>query len=97
MAESIIQTQKECYITGSTQNLHEHQIWGGGRRKLSEQYGLKIWLRADWHNMSDYGVHFDKALDRHIKATVQQKAMDYYGWSTEDFIRIFGKNYIDTD
>lgn len=95
MAKSIIQSEKECYITGSSYNLHEHHIiYGNGLRKLSEKYGLKVWLRADWHNMSDYGVHFNKALDLKLKQMAQKKAMKYYGWSVEDFIEIFGKSYI---
>lgn len=92
---SIIQSEKECYITGCTFNLHEHHIFfGRGLRKLSEKYGLKIYLRADYHNLADYGVHFNKELDLQIKEMAQRKAMEYYGWTKEDFIRIFGKNYI---
>lgn len=95
MANSILQTDKVCYITGCTDNLHEHHcIYGRGLRRLSEKYGLKIWLRADWHNMADYGVHFDKELDLQIKQMAQRKAMEHYGWSTEDWIKIFGKNYL---
>ena len=95
MAKSIIQNEKECYITGSTDNLHEHHIiYGNGFRKLSEKYGLKVWLRADWHNMADYGVHFDKNLDLELKQMAQRKAMKHYGWTVEQFIKIFGKSYI---
>ena len=69
-------------------------IYGNGLRKLSEKYGLKVWLRADWHNMADYGVHFNKALDTELKQTAQKKAMEVYGWSVKDFIKIFGKSYL---
>lgn len=92
--ESIIQSKKECYITGCTFNLHEHHVYGGGRRKISEKYGLKIWLRNDWHNFANYGVHNNPDLDKKIKAEVQKIAMEHYKWSVEDFIRIVGKNYI---
>lgn len=93
--KSIIQNSKQCYITGATDSIHEHHIFfGSGKRKLSEKYGLKIWLRADWHNMSDYGVHFDKELDLQIKQMAQRKAMQHYEWTVEDFIGIFGKSYI---
>ena len=93
---SIIQTEKECYITGCTFNLHEHHVYGGSRRKISEKYGLKIWLRSDWHNIADYSVHRDTELDKRIKAEVQELAMKHYGWTVEDFIRLFGKNYSKT-
>ena len=92
--KSIIQNEKKCYITGDEYNLHEHHVFNGNNRKKSEKYGLKIWLRADWHNMEKYSVHMDPELDRRIKAEIQQKAMEHYDWTTEDFIRMFGKNYI---
>lgn len=96
MAKSIIQSEKVCYITGTPYNLHEHHIFEGyGVRQLSEQYGLKVWLREDWHDTTDYSVHFNKALDLELKRMAQEKAMEYYGWTTEDFIKIFGRNYID--
>lgn len=95
MAKSIIQDTKECFVTGSTVNLHEHHIFfGTGLRKLSEKYGLKVWLRADLHNMSDRGVHFDKKFDLQLKRMAQEKAMKHYGWSIEDFRKIFSRNYL---
>ncbi len=94
--KSIIQDRKECYVTGSTPDLHEHHIFfGTGSRRLSEKYGLKVWLRPDWHNASDYGVHSDKDFEIKLKQMAQKKAMEHYGWSVEDFIKIFGRNYID--
>lgn len=92
--KSIIQSEKVCYITGEEYNLHKHHVFNGANRKLSEKYGLVIYLRADWHNMEKYSIHMDAALDRRIKAEVQQIAMEHYGWSVDDFIRIFGKNYL---
>lgn len=93
--KSIIQSEKECYISGSKVNLHEHHVfYGSGLRKKSEKYGLKVYLRADLHNLSDKGVHFNKELDLKIKKEVQIIAMKHYNWTIEDFIRIFGKNYI---
>ena len=95
MSKSIIQTEKECYLTGTTYNLHEHHIfYGTGLRKLSEKYGLKIWLKAELHNMSNEGVHFNPELDLQIKQMAQTKAMEHYGWSVADFIKIFGRNYL---
>lgn len=92
--KSIIQTDKVCYITGDEYNLHKHHVFNGANRKLSEKYGLVIYLRADWHNMEKYSVHMDAKLDRKIKAEVQQKAMEHYDWTVDDFIIIFGKSYI---
>lgn len=92
MSKSIIQKNKECFVTKSTTNLHKHHIFGGANRKLSEKYGLWIYLRADWHDMSDYGVHFNKELDTRLKIIAQRRFIEEY--PHQDFIRIFGKNYI---
>lgn len=95
MAKSIMQSDKECYLTGSTYNLHEHHIfYGTGLRKLSERYGLKVYLRGDLHNLSDNGVHFNKELDIRLKKEAQEIAMKKYKWTIEDFIGKFGRNYI---
>ena len=98
--KSIIQTEKKCYITGRTDNLHEHHVYfGTSNRKLSEKYGLKIWIVGELHNLGDFGVHgkYGHELDLKIKREVQIKAMEHYGWSVEDFIRRFGRSYITED
>lgn len=92
--KSILQNRKQCYFTECTYDLHVHHVYGGHNRKLSEKYGLKVWLRADLHNMSDRGVHFNKELDQRLKQEAQRVAMNHYGWSIKDFITIFGRNYL---
>ena len=96
MSKSIIQETKQCYITHDISNLHKHHIFGGGNRKLSEKYGLWIWLRADWHNMASYGVHQNRALDLDIKRIAQEKWESKYG-TRADFRRIFGKSWLDME
>lgn len=51
MAKSILQKDKECYLCRRFYNLRtvrgleeHHILFGRGRRELSEQYGLKVWL-----------------------------------------------------
>lgn len=75
-----------------TEGLHDHHIFGAANRKWSEKFGLKIWLCPKHHNMSDEGVHFNKALDLQIKQIAQREFEDTYGH--EEFMRIFGKNYL---
>lgn len=95
MAKSILQDKKECYITKSAYNLHKHHVFEGtANRKLSEEDGLWLYLRADYHNMSDYGVHFNKELDLTLKKIAQKAWMDYYHKTKEDFIKRYGKNYL---
>lgn len=92
--ESIIQKEKQCLVCGTTYNLHSHHIFfGTANRKQSEKYGLKVWLCAYHHNMSNEGVHFNKHLDNHLKQMGQRHFETRYG-SREEFIEKFGKNYL---
>lgn len=91
--QSIVSNVEECLVCGSTYNLHKHHIFfGTANRKLSEQYGCWCYLCARHHNMSNAGVHFNKALDTKLKEQTQKKFNEVY--PELDFRKIFGKNYI---
>ncbi len=92
MAKSIMQKDKECYLTKSKIRLHKHHIYMGPYRQKSEKYGCWVWLRADWHNMADYGVHFNHELDMRLKKECQRRFEDIHGH--EKFMELFKKNYI---
>lgn len=94
--KSIIQDNKECFLTGATGNLHCHHIFGSANRKNSEKYGLKVWLMPELHNMSNRGVHFDREL-MDMLHRVGQRAFEKKWGSRADFMRIFGKNYLYDD
>lgn len=88
-----MQTEKECYITHSTLNLHKHHIFfGTANRKKSEKWGCWVWLRDDYHNMSDRGVHFDEELDKRLKKECQQRFEELYGHDM--FMMVFHRNYL---
>ena len=92
--ESIIQKEKQCLVCGTTYNLHSHHVfYGTSNRKQSEKYGLKVWLCAYHHNMSNEGVHFNKHLDSHLKQMAQRHFEARYG-NREEFIKTFGKSYL---
>lgn len=91
---SIIQHERKCFYCTETEMLDTHHIFfGNPNRKLSEKYGLKVYLCRKHHTENE-GVHFDKTKDLNLKRLAQETAMLHYGWSEEDFIRIFGKNYL---
>lgn len=98
MAKSIIQTGKsQCFLCGRNANaeyfgLDEHHVFFGANRKKSEKYGLKVYLCHDRCHLN--GVHKNAKIDRALKAKVQEIAQARYGWSVEEFIKIFGRNYI---
>jgi len=91
---TVLQSAKECYVCGTTYNLHSHHVlYGTSNRKKSEKYGQKVWLCAYHHNMSNDGVHFNKALDLRLKTMAQEYYEEHYG-SREEFIREFSKSYL---
>jgi hypothetical protein len=87
-----LQDKKECFVTHSTASLTRHHIFYGPLRKKSEKFGLVVWLRADWHNTSNYGVHFNPALDKYLKKIAQKAFEGVYGH--EKFMTEFGRNYL---
>lgn len=80
----------KCVITGKTTDIHIHHIFGGSNKKNSEKYGFLIPLTADYHDMSDKAIHFNRELDLHYKRLCQAYWLDNIG-TKEDFIYTFGK------
>ena len=79
------------------EDTHRHEIFfGTANRKKSIKYGLVVFIRPEDHNMSEYGVHNRKGLefDMYQKKLGQERTMDEYSWTTEEFIEIFGRSYI---
>ena len=93
--EFCIITPSDLYSTERYGNLHRHEVFFGANRQKSIKYGLVVFLTPEMHNMSNYGVHFNRAFDLELKKIGQKAAMDYYGWDIEQFREIFGKNYLD--
>ena len=94
--KSIIKEDEKgvCFICGRYGPTEVHHIFNAANRKLSEKYGLKVHLCHDCHNEPPYGVHFNRRSEKWLKAEGQKEAMRYYGWSVEEFIEIFGRNYL---
>lgn len=102
MAKSIIQEDREhCFLCGRNARadyfgLEEHHVFEGyGKRDISEQYGLKVYICGDrCHRNGKKSVHKNAEVARALKAKAQEMAMQHYGWSIEDFISIIGKSYL---
>lgn len=87
---------RKCFLCGRTTGLDRHHIFGGPYRKKSEKYGLTVDLCHDsCHIFGPNSVHQNRETMLRIKRYGQKKAMEENGWSTEDFIREFGKNYLE--
>lgn len=94
MRESILQSNKECYITGRTDNLHRHHIYfGNPLRDISEKHGFWVWLTGQYHNQdSRVDVHHNRALDLRLKRECQAAFERTH--SREEFMRLIGRNYL---
>lgn len=84
----------KCYFCGATRQLERHHIYGGANRAKSEKYGLTVTLCHTCHNEPPRGVHYNANSMLRLRRAAQARAMQVYGWSTDDFRKIFGKNYI---
>lgn len=92
--KSIIQDKRECLVCGGW-NVEEHHIYFGvAKRKLSEEYGLKVWL-CPTHHRGTIGVHGKDGhkLDLELKQ-LGQKAFEWQH-TRDEFIKTFGRNYLD--
>ena len=87
--------ESELYSTTRFEGSHRHEVFfGTGNRQKSIKLGLVVFLTPEMHNMSNYGVLFDKAFDYELKQIGQRAAMEKYNWSVDDFRKEFGKNYL---
>ena len=85
-----------CGANGYADPLDRHHIFGGSNRKKSERYGLVVDLcHHDCHIFGMYAAHNNKDTMRMLHEYGQRKAMEEQNWTTEDFIREFGRNYLD--
>lgn len=91
-APSICQEAECCFKCGRTNGkIDRHEIWGGPYREKSKNLGLWVRLCHDTCHLN--GVHQDAEYARRLRAFAQGMAMEEYGWSTETFIKEFGKNF----
>lgn len=68
-------------------------VFKGSRRKHSEEHGLWVWLRHDVHlAMHDHRPPYE-TLENDLKR-VAQEAFEANGGTREEFMAIFGCNYL---
>ena len=85
-----------CGRNGSTDPLDRHHIFGGPYRKKSEKYGLVVDLcHNSCHIFGEYAVHRNRETMQMLRRCGQRRAMREQGWTTEEFIKVFGKNYLE--
>ena len=97
MSKSILSNEDCCFVCKIPYGLHRHHIYEGrGRRDISEREGCWVYLCPRHHNASNAGVHHNKNFDTKLKQICQKKWEELNG-SREDFIKTFGRNYLEVD
>lgn len=96
-----MQIERQCFLcgrNGNTDPLEVHHIFGGAYRKKSERYGLVVLLCGErCHRNGKGAVHKSGAQMRRMRRYGQLKAMEEQHWTEADFIREFGKSYLEEE
>lgn len=94
---SLYPEDEGCLICGNTETALHHIYPGTGRRFKSDIEGCTVRLCPMHHNMSNRGVHFDRELDRWLRADCQKRWEAREGINDPEhkaFIALFGRNYL---
>lgn len=91
---SIVQADTErCFLCGNSNGkLDRHEIFGASNRQKSKRLGLWVVLCHEPCHLSL--AHGYNSTMIALKQAGQTAAMQTYGWSTEEFIRQIGRNYL---
>ena len=98
---SIICDLSSCYVCGTKDDIHIHEVFGGYNRAHSKEDGMCVGLCGPHHNLSNAGVHFNKELDNKIKQQAEKIWIKTYvpdldrESQIEAFIDRYGRNYLD--
>ena len=92
--DSILHDGKVCYLCGGDkETLDWHHVFGGSNRKYSEKYGLKVRLcHMNCHIFGPHSAHKDRDVANRLKVIAQKEFEKTH--SREEFMDIFGRNYI---
>lgn len=102
MSKSIMHNKKDgtCYLCmllhndySRKTNLEEHHVMEGtANRRLSEHYGLKVYLDPEHHRLSRESPHQAKKISDLLHVEAQKAFEKKYGH--EKWMQVFGRNYI---
>lgn len=86
----------DCPICGIEGLYHWHHVFGGSNKKKSEKYGAIIYPCPTCHIWGTNSIHKQQSqqLNKELKQLFQQQIMEQYKLTTEDWISIFGRNYL---
>ena len=84
--------KSHLYSTVKIDGWEKHHIFcGAANRPKSEKYGLFIWLGEEQHRfLTEHPLE-----NRKLKKVAQATFMEYYNKTEEEFIKTFGKSWLD--
>ena len=85
------------WSTQRFEGCHRHEIFYGfskGNRDKSIEDGLVIFLKPEDHNMSHKGIHANKEFDLYAKRKAQERWMEFYGKTEEQFRKRYGASWL---
>lgn len=88
---------KSCYITGATEGVEVHHIFGAADKGMSEKYGFLLPLRSDWHRGEKYSIHEDRAFSIRMRMLCQDYYVNVLGKSEGEWRSEFRKWYTEED
>lgn len=102
MAKSVMHKKEDrtCYLCmllngdyDTRTGLQEHHVMPGtANRKLSERYGLKVYLCLQHHTEGSQAVHNNARLQRMLQGKAQEIFEKKY--SHGKWMEVFGRNFI---
>jgi hypothetical protein len=89
--------EKRCFLCGRTNGLENHHIFGGSNRKHSTKYKLLVKLCAECHRYGKNAAHLNAVTSQKLHEYGQHKFMREQGATIADFVKIFGRNFLDEE
>lgn len=89
---SLFTDDLETCITCGKHATDINELFRGRNRQNSMKWGLCIPMCRECHTF----ITNNNKLENKWKILGQKKCMEHYTMTTEDFISIFGRNYIET-
>ena len=90
--KSALQDERRCYFCGAVMNLERHHIFAGvANRKISERFGLWVWLCHNCHTGRN-GAQYNKENNRLLKMDAQMAFERFHPRS--EWMELIRKNYL---
>lgn len=87
------ETQRKCWLCGRPAT-EWHHIFNASNKKNSERYGAMVRLCHYCHNEPPKGAHHNKETRNYLCKVAQDRIQEEYSMPTDEWLRIFGKNYL---